>query len=287
MRNLRKLCFIRLLLVLVAGPCLAQSPQPGLRFEVIAGAPIVKEVYLNGQGPYRFIVDTGSETNQMEERLARELGISGNLQLEEATPSGISNVRGAILHSIAVGLTVATDQEILIVKGDGFHAFDPSIRGVVGEQFLQHFDYLLDFKHRRLTFGFEPSGGETVWFRRRMGCMVIETNLGDLLLDSGTQMLFLFRELSLPLRTNIVTANGSASATIQRAPILRIAGQKYFPDEVLIRAVQDAPANGLLPAALLRNVYVSNSKGYLLLNPSTDSKGLRGLNKSSYRSFDR
>ena len=49
-------------------PCaaFAQPVQPTLKLQVIAGRPVVDGVYLNGQGPYRFLLDTGTQVNMLK-----------------------------------------------------------------------------------------------------------------------------------------------------------------------------------------------------------------------------
>lgn len=52
--------------------CLARFPHPlfgGVRMQLRGGHPIVDGVYVNGNGPYRFFVDTGTSVNLIEANL--------------------------------------------------------------------------------------------------------------------------------------------------------------------------------------------------------------------------
>ena len=70
------------LLTVVATACLspiyvvAQAP---VKLEITNGVTVVDGVFLNGNGPYRFMLDTGSETNQLEPEIALKLGIQSTL----------------------------------------------------------------------------------------------------------------------------------------------------------------------------------------------------------------
>jgi len=252
------------------------AAQPSLKLDIkldmIAGLPVVDDVYLNGQGPYRFLLDTGSQTNQVDASLAKKLGIAVTRQVEQATPTGFTKVSAGTVHTVALGaasVAATVDQDFIFLPGDGLHQLDPTIRGILGQQFLSHFNYTLDFKHHRLTFGDDTATGEAVKFRKVYGCMAVTTDLGELLLDSGTQKLFLFAATNpaSASNSNVTTANGRAAVSSKRAPSLSVAGKKYYPEEMLVREVAEAPTVGLLPATLFHAIHVSNTEGTIILNP--------------------
>jgi len=247
---------------------LAQTVQSTLKLQVISGVPVVDGVFLNGQGPYRFLLDTGGQTNQMDSSLARKLGLAGSFERSVDTPAGSSEVPGTTLEKISLGPVEAVNQEFLISSTAAFHAVSPDIRGILGEEFLAKFDYTLDFKHHRVTFGDVPPSGAQVKFRRVDDCMAVLTDQGELMIDSGADMLMLFRESPTAATSVSRTSNAIMPVAMLRAPALYIGGKPYHPGNMVLHPMADAPVAGLLPATLFHAIFVSNSGGYVVFDPN-------------------
>ena len=116
----------------------------------IQGDLIVVRVRINRTGPYDFLVDTGSQITTIDPVLASDL----HLRIEGTT--GVSGVATqsrsafAFLDLIEVGShsvpqSLAVIQDIAELK-----AADPRIRGILGENFLSHFDLLIDNRQQIL-----------------------------------------------------------------------------------------------------------------------------------------
>src|SRR5215475_14394662 len=75
---------------IIAPPLLGES-----KLLVREGIPIVNGVFVNGHGPYRFLLDTGANVNLMETQLAKSIGIQPTLQNELSSASGSAAVSGA------------------------------------------------------------------------------------------------------------------------------------------------------------------------------------------------
>jgi hypothetical protein len=58
-----------------------KADQPFVKLEILGGRPVVSRVFLNGQGPFRFLLDTGAQSNQVETSLARKLGLTASFQV--------------------------------------------------------------------------------------------------------------------------------------------------------------------------------------------------------------
>jgi hypothetical protein len=245
---------------------MSQTVQPTVRLEVESGLPIVDGVYLNGHGPFRFLLDTGEQTNEMEPALARKIGLANSMQLELSTPGGVSSVQAGIVDTVRLGTVEGAGQEFLIVARDGIRSVDPEIRGTLGQQFLSQFDYLLDFKSHRITIDAPVPAGDRVDFHLSAGCMVIPTDHGSLMLDSGAGTLFFFHAGPHLAAAQLTTSNSSVGVESGYAPALRIGGRTYHPDGAAFRQVPDAPADGLLPANLFRSIFVSNSGHFVVFN---------------------
>jgi hypothetical protein len=253
--------------------CIAQSVQLPLKLEVIEGLPIIGGVFLNGQGPFRFLLDTGEQSNEMAPSLVLQLHLAPTSRRELETPAGVSTVPGLHIREVALGTGLsidtlhATNQEFLITRREGLRRLAPGILGTLGQQFLAHFDYILDLRHHVFQISGPPPYGVHIPFRLAFGCMVISTNQGELMLDSGANTLFLFRASPHLETANITTSNANMAVAIDRAPSLRIGNRRYDPPSAVFHPVTNAPVDGLLPASLFHSIFVSNSERYVVFDP--------------------
>jgi hypothetical protein len=266
---MQKLLVVLLATIAVPVWLVSKTGAPVVKLKIVNGSPVVDDVYLNGQGPYRFLVDTGAETNLLETKLARKLGIEATFQTKLITAAGTSAAEGTKVGRVSLGPAEAADQPFLFTGLDGVHASAPEIRGILGQPFLAHFDYTLDFEHRELVFGNVPRAGTQIPFRRIRNRMAIATSEGDLLVDSGIGTLFLFRASPGAGRPAAIRASSglTSSISIDRAPDLRIGGQVYHPASAAFEARDTTLGNGLLPASLFHALFVCNSAGYVVIDP--------------------
>ena len=254
--------------ILLPSAAVAQSAQASIPLKVITGKPVVDGVFLNGHGPYRFLLDTGSQSNQLDSSLASKLGLAATLQFDLETPSGGSSVGGGRVSKVTLGPVEADDQEFLFTRFADLSALPADIRGILGQEFLAHFDYILDFQHHRLMFGDPSANGEHTGFRRIFGRMAISTSLGDLILDSGAEMLFLFRESTSAASAQVIGASGARVAvSYETAPEIRIGDRRYRPAKAEYHPVPAAEEAGLLPANLFHAIFICNSKQYVVFDP--------------------
>ncbi len=255
----------------VAGCRLSKTRDSVVKLKVVTGKPVVEDVYLNGQGPYRFLVDTGSAANLLEAKLARKLGIEGAFPVELVTPAGTSTAGCARVGRVSLGPAEAADQVFLLTPLDGVNAaISPAIRGILGQTFLSQFDYVIDFQKRELVFGKAVTSRSPVPMRLIHNLMTIATSEGDLVLDSGTGTLVLFRAPAWPLRGwgQIQASSGLTSPVcIAGVPELRVGGQVHHPRTAAFEAREGQIGNGLLPASFFHAVFVCNSAGYVVLDP--------------------
>jgi len=255
------------------------APDGPIRLNTLSGIPVVDGVFLNGSGPYRFVLDTGGQLSQLEASIAGKLGLTPTFQVDVATTTGSIHGAGGRIAQVSLGSATASNQEFLFTTLDGAHALSADIKGVLGQQFLAKFDYLLDFAHHRLAFGEPaPTSGNRVNFETVHGRPAIQTSEGRLTLDSGTNVLVLYGPASEHLVSAgnygpvIRTDAGTAPATALEGFRLRIAGREYHPANAAASARRDLLGDdGVLPASLFHAVFVSNSGKYLILDPSADS----------------
>ena len=263
------------IILAAVGACKAavvEPPSASVKISILSGRPVVSQVFLNGQGPYRFLLDTGAQTNQVDAALARKLALTATFQVELETASGVTHARGGRVNQVSLGSAAASNQEFLFTNLDGLHTLSPDLRGILGQEFLAHFDYTLDFHDHRLTFGSAPGAGAHMPVRLVDGRMALSTSLGELVLDSGTDSLILFRSSAHPVTRQILAASGkTTTVSMERMSELCIGGRPYRVAKAAVEPQPGAHEAGLLPASLFRALFISNSEGYVVVDPGQNA----------------
>ena len=246
--------------------------QAGLPLRILAGHAVLDDVFLNGKGPFRFFLDTGSQANFIDRKVAAQVGLAPNHRVDVQTRTGNVVLTGVDNVTITVGDAVQAGQELLISPLDAVHRLSMSIDGILGEAFLARFDYLLDLRHKRIVFGAaEPLGGTKSAVRISRTRMIANTSEGRLVIDSGASSVVLYRPIS-PAggRVTFATMSGTAELGLERLPRLRFAGREFrdlMAAVAPVRSAKDDDSDGLLPTNLFRSVYVSHSGGFVVIDP--------------------
>lgn len=229
------------------------------------GRPFVDGVYVNSQGPYRFLLDTGANMNLIESRLARRIGMTTTFEDVVESAAGKTLMPGSDGNVVELGPVRAEGQRFQYTDLETIHMLWPDIHGVLGQTFLSGFDYLLDLRGKRLEFGKQELTGNRSQFRRQDGRTAIATNLGDLVLDSGAPRLVLFGVVSgTGQLRDMLTLAGSKSVRMV-ASRLAIAGRDVWRgDAVALAGATEQGIAGLMPLSFFRSVYVCNSEGYVV-----------------------
>lgn len=254
-------------LALLAG-FLSVCPAPGaVRIHLIEGRPIVDGVRLNGHGPYRFLIDTGTTLNHFDPRLAKSVGLKATFRTDLVTSTGVLQAPGASGIEVMVDSVSVVNQKFLFAGIDALQERYPDVVGVLGQEFLSRFDYLLDLEHRRIEFGKSEAQAAKVreTMRTVAGRPVVETNLGGLVLDSGANHLTLFYADAVALTHRMITMTGSIAVGMISSKLM-IGGRTFWNGEaVAIPRPAENETRGLMPANMFKTVYVSNSDGYVVL----------------------
>jgi predicted aspartyl protease len=254
----------------VAGlqPVAARSLEGTVGLQIRQGRPVVDGVYLNGHGPYRFLVDTGTTLSHVDPRLAQAIGLTSTFTTEVRTATGRTQASGTSGVEVVLGPGWAERQTFLFVGLVVLHQPSSDIDGVLGQEFLTHFDYTLDMRAKQMTFGtIEMARTRTrVPFQLVEGRPVVATSLGPLVLDSGASLMVRFTlPTTVPTR-ELVTASGRvAVGTIASALVIE-GHLVWHGDAVAVPRPAESGAAGLLPSSVFRSVYVCNSERYLVFN---------------------
>ncbi len=250
---------------IVLANVLANTAHAASNLKIVEGRPVVEGVFVNGHGPYSFLLDTGTTANHLDRKLAESIGLKPTFLSELISSTGLVYTPGAEGIRVTLDSIHADGQRFLFSGSDLLHQLAPQIRGILGQTFLSHFDYRLDMRGKRIEFGpREPGSSEVrVALRVSEARPLIATNLGSLVLDSGTAWVTLFGLEGANPAGEMTTLSGSLRVgTVARK--LLIEGHTIWRGAAL--AVPHSPepdAQGLLPVNLFKSVYFSNSGHYV------------------------
>ncbi|MGH9852196.1 MAG: retroviral-like aspartic protease family protein [Blastocatellia bacterium] len=293
MKERSKSKFLTCAAVLIGGLCVFASAQTlaasTTQFKLLNGYVIVIPVTVNGAGPYEFLLDTGSNTTLISAEFARALRLRPVDRVELVTVAGSQIVPRAQLESLAVGARAVKNPEALFSDLREVRAIKPEIRGVLGMNFLARFNFLINYRERRIEFEDEDEMEKSL----RGARLPMEWNDGRaliisdgkerlrLMLDSGTPTLILFnaggRRLGLnweqgeplPLRAN--SDLGSRIVWQKRLRGFSVGGVNFYDLPVAVMDSKTAREgrieDGLLPTSLFQSVYFNHRKKFVMLNP--------------------
>ena len=84
---------------------LGPAGRAGIRLKTtLAGQSLIlNDVFLNGDGPFRMLVDTGNSTSIIRAPVARRLNLQPTYSVEMATVTQIRRVPATVLEKVRVG----------------------------------------------------------------------------------------------------------------------------------------------------------------------------------------
>ncbi len=260
---------------------LAPLALPGQVVPIAMHGPLtVVNVQLNGQGPFRMIIDTGASSCSMTPRVAGLLRLSAEYPVLNATPNGKHLTQGTRSVEVELGTQVARNVAFLWQESRSLTEAGVEVDGVLGQSLLSRFDYLLDYKSQQLVLDSperQSAGapGKQIKFARVAGRMLLNAmNPAEgsmrLVLDSAASNVFLWRGGDSQVRgmtASLIAMNGRRPVSLIHMPLLVVGDQALQRLDAVVAPSPDEgrEEDGLLPAGLFRSVYVSNSGTYVKL----------------------
>ena len=191
------------------------------------------------------------------------------------------------LRTLSLGAVEVQNLEVLVQDLSGLRKVDPLIEGIAGQNFLSHFNYLIDYRRHLVRIEQEHEirdaiQGDLIAIEAAENQMMIATEAKArnhatlrLRLDSGANSVVLqhsaAQELDLSSHGDGVEVSSSGAV---RLPVGRIdqlvVGSQHFHD-VAAALPMALPAgrigDGLLPTALFQSLYVNNRESFVVVNP--------------------
>lgn len=198
--------------------------------DVVTGQPdryqrLTVPVQISGRGPFRFVVDTGSQKSVVSRHIADELSLERGEQERIIGLTGPEMVETATVAELGIGRRRHRNLDVVI-----FDAEDIGADGIIGIDSLQGQRVLLDFGRNQMTVGDARSlGGDkgyeiVVTARRRHGQLIMTSAVldgvpTDVMIDTGSDTTIANRALQRALNkrdalTPVVLISASGQALI-------------------------------------------------------------------------
>lgn len=197
---LRAICVVTLLpaIALAAAPPVpAAKPDPT---DMLFAAPthldrvgrIVVPVWIDGKGPYRFLVDTGADGSLVSARLVRALGLvpNGTPDEEVQGTTGMEQMPCVSIDTLRIGSIVKHDVRMPVSNSPVMTGLD----GILGMAGFGSVRVMVDFQHNKVAIDRTSRGLPSDFLdiraeRTSGGLLVIPARVGDVqvaaVLDTG------------------------------------------------------------------------------------------------------
>ncbi len=281
-------CFVvSSLLLLSCIACQTVQAATTVQFTLVREYLIVVRVAVQGAGAYEFLLDTGANTSLVTPEFARQLKLQALDRIELVTVAGAQAIPRAKLPRLTLGSKTVTEVEVLVSELAAVRAAHPSISGVLGQNVLTQFNYLVDFPRRRLELEEEAEieqklCGTPVPMQLHEGrALVTVQNRWRFVLDSGIAMLSFFNatermkdlEFTEAKLRPMKATSDLGSRTVWHGQLRSfVIGQEMFRAlPVALFEMQTAAEgrleDGLLPLRLFDTIYINHRQQYLFFNP--------------------
>jgi hypothetical protein len=148
-------CLASMSLAAIILPALyAEAHCPGniasVPVHLVHRSRIILPVVINHTGPYDFLVDTGTLYTIVDQLLATELHLKTQGSAEIVGVGFDTHTSFGYLDLLEAGSHLVANHPVVVQRLQPLHAADLHFRGILGGDFLGHFDVLMDYAHSML-----------------------------------------------------------------------------------------------------------------------------------------
>jgi len=219
----------------------------------------VTSVYIGSDGPFRFLVDTGSTVTVIDRAVAERLRIEPSRTITAVSTTGPVRTGEAVVAELRAGDVSMRDVSVLIVPLPRFpsHGF---VHGLLGMNFFEGRSILFDVDRRCVDVDVPAASGALIDAQSINGRVAMNVDGLKFVIDSGASFPVLMSRAarSLAAREDVMTmtsAAGSSRAVTATVPMLRI-GSRMFRDVAVALSDRDGREDGLLPVTLFHRVFI-------------------------------
>ncbi len=260
---------------------------------------IVVDVRVNGLGPYSFVLDTGATSSCVDQELSAALHLPSAQGVRLATWTDTSEARRAEVQNLSVGSIDSGPLRVLVQSLREYKGIAAHVHGVLGQDVLLRFNYLIDYDAHRIEF--DADGGVLQQLRGdRVNTDSVQTRTGgsearlrsvpvrtetnveplQLILDSGADMVVLQPRSRGsnsfgPASKWIANDDGRMSAAVSQRTTLSVGSEKFSAEAwVGDQGLRHLTVDGLLPTSCFNKLYISNTGSFVIFEPRrTSHKG--------------
>ncbi len=245
------------------------------------GGRMTVAVEIGGKGPYRFLVDTGSERTVISRQLANRLGLEGGQRTMLHSVVGANRVDTVLIPSLTV-----SNNTISVVDAPALDASNIGADGMLGIDSLRARQVMFDFKGKTMSIRRAPARPEraepdeiVVRARSRNGRLIFTHARIDglkvtVIVDTGSQVTTGNMALQRVLvHRGVWTAPDPA--TIQSVTGEKISAQVALVDEIELGGVN------------LKNLAVAFADSHIFRKLDLEDRPALLLGMNAMRAFDR
>jgi len=304
MKSFRLICSVTLFLLtsfVVFGETRCPGDVVPVQYHSLPHSHIGVSAMINGSGPYEFMVDTGAQITVIDPALAHELRFETTGSLNIVTIA--SHVDASLVSAAVVEVGAASVHDIRMAAEDlgPVQADYPGLRGILGNNFLNRFDLLIDNSHRTLCFDESHRMGQSLRGEHlpiisdasntgsaSAEAILVSVHLPDdgkqgsvLRLDSGSNvpLLYVDRQAATSTRSQGSPAQGSTigkqaqfvyAYTPERN--VRLGSQKEMKIAFATpasngRLYSKTGEDGVLPTTLFKRVLICTADHFVIFDP--------------------
>ena len=273
-------------IIALLGVGVASQAQSEVHFRVFRDSSLIcVPVLVNRAIVAEFILDTGADTTIIDSSAGIGQLEASPLRVTQRTVNGTWEPNLVHLEEINMGDARVEGLNVLTADLSSLRRTAPGVIGVLGQDFLTHFDYVVDYRRQVLHVGVEREfedafGGERLPIQFANGRMLVNV-LADktspylmrLLLDSGANVVALTPGASKAVHAilSTVKAETAVNATVTvpagRIPHLVIASHTFENIPVIVSPglEREQFCDGLLPMSLLGPILVNNREKFVAI----------------------
>jgi predicted aspartyl protease len=255
-------------------------------FETGGQGSIILHVLLNGRGPFRFLLDTGSTHTAVSGKTAAAIGAPVVAKTMTGSAAGSRETLVVRIDALNVGPIVVVDLLASVVELEGIAGAD----GVIGHDALASLRYTIDFRERRVVWwpiDARVARGSALELQSSHGRFLISLpqrqSVLRLVPDTGAESLLLFDPddtlpvTRLPTPATLTTTSGETEVRLARVRELRVGGTTLRDvPAALARRHNSEPEeiDGLLPLHLFDRVTFDGPQKRLIVEKARPDFGL-------------
>jgi hypothetical protein len=287
----------------IVPPLAAEAHCPGnvasVPFRLVNRHWIVLALSIDHTGPYNFLLDSGAQITMIDPSLATALHLDTQGRAEVVGVGSGQSASYAQLDLVEAGSHSVANQKVLVQDLQNLHSPDLHLQGILGEDFLEQFDLLIDNAHRLLCLDdsaamrAEVKGPHIPLLATAdadeagamPGLLLVTVQLSGglrpvrLVLDSGVNEPILFNSsqymLARPSHDVLLSGRGvdGAQPTLSVLPPQDVKiGSLKLPGVAFLSTTTDKDSyvkgfDGVLTTGLFRRVFIDHADRFAVLEP--------------------